>query len=135
MKRVYLVDDSELVRRRLVEMLSRIPYAQYRREGTDAGADYFLQKATAFERIKTSRDSSLSTTSLLEGGDSAHGVYPLAAEGAGVRFHHASPGCGEAIMVVSVCMLMLGLGRRSWSKGGLEPSPERITPYGRRRRR
>jgi hypothetical protein len=51
MKRVYLVDDSELVRRRLVEMLSRIPYAQYRREGTDAGADYFLQKATAFEII------------------------------------------------------------------------------------
>jgi two-component system response regulator DevR len=111
MKRVYLVDDSELVRRRLVDMLSDIedveivgqsgdpeeaeaemrrlspdvvildiklpgkngievlsdirkdvptplvimltnyPYAQYRRECTDAGADYFLHKATEFEQI------------------------------------------------------------------------------------
>jgi DNA-binding NarL/FixJ family response regulator len=111
MKRVYLVDDSELVRRRLVDMLSELedvdivgqtgdpneaeaeirrlspdvvvmdiklpgrtgievlrdikrdmltplvimltnyPYAQYRRECTDAGADYFLYKATEFERI------------------------------------------------------------------------------------
>jgi two-component system response regulator DevR len=111
MKRVYLVDDSELVRRRLVDMLTDIedveiigqtgdpeeaeaeirrlspdvvvldiklpgkngievlrdirknvptplvimltnyPYAQYRRECTDAGADYFLHKATEFEKI------------------------------------------------------------------------------------
>jgi len=110
-KRVYLVDDSELVRRRFVDMLSEIedveivgqtgsaeqaeaeirklspdvvildiklpgrngievlreiekdvptplvimltnyPYAQYRRECIEAGADYFLHKATEFERI------------------------------------------------------------------------------------
>jgi DNA-binding NarL/FixJ family response regulator len=111
MKRVYLVDDSELVRKRLVDMLTDIenveivgqtgdpeeaeteirklspdvvvldiklpgkngievlrdirknvptplvimltnyPYDQYRRECTDAGADYFLHKATEFEKI------------------------------------------------------------------------------------
>jgi DNA-binding NarL/FixJ family response regulator len=110
-KRVYLVDDSELVRRRLVDLLTEIedveivgrtgdpeeaeaeirrlspdvvvldiklpgkngievlrdirknvptpfvimltsyPYAQYRRECTDAGADFFLHKATEFEKI------------------------------------------------------------------------------------
>jgi two-component system response regulator DevR len=110
-KRVYLVDDSELVRKRLVDMLTEIedveiigqtgdpeeaeaeirrlspdlvvldiklpgkngievlrdirknvptplvvmltnyPYAQYRRECTDAGADYFLHKATEFDKI------------------------------------------------------------------------------------
>jgi two-component system response regulator DevR len=110
-KRVYLVDDAELVRKRLVDMLTEIedveiigqtgdpeeaeaeirrlspdlvvldiklpgkngievlrdirknvptplvimltnyPYAQYRRECTDAGADYFLHKATEFDKI------------------------------------------------------------------------------------
>jgi len=111
MMRVYLVDDSDLVRRRLVDMLSEIedveivgqtgnpekaeaeirrlspdvvmldiklpgrsgievlreiekdvstplvimltnyPYAQYRRQCIEAGADSFLHKATEFERI------------------------------------------------------------------------------------
>jgi DNA-binding NarL/FixJ family response regulator len=111
MKRVYVVDDSEFVRERLIEMLSELeeveivggtgdprealaairqmvpdavildirlpgrsgvevlrdlkkeeaspviiiltnyPYPQYRKECTEAGADYFLNKSTEFNRI------------------------------------------------------------------------------------
>jgi DNA-binding NarL/FixJ family response regulator len=111
MRKVYLVDDSELVRERLIDMLSDIeelnivgatgdpeealneirtfnphavildirmpgktgidilrdlkkekpspiviiltnyPYPQYRRECTEAGADYFLNKSTEFNKI------------------------------------------------------------------------------------
>ena len=36
---------------RLVIMPTNYPYAQYRRECTDAGAYYFLHKATEFEII------------------------------------------------------------------------------------
>jgi DNA-binding NarL/FixJ family response regulator len=111
MKRVYVVDDSDFVRERLIEMLSELekvetvggtgdprealaairemvpdlvildirlpgksgvevcrdlkkekaspiviiltnyPYPQYRRECTEAGADYFLNKSTEFNKI------------------------------------------------------------------------------------
>ncbi|HYA02468.1 MAG TPA: response regulator transcription factor [Syntrophobacteria bacterium] len=46
-----LRDIKKEVRSPLVIMLTNYPYAQYRRECSDAGADYFLYKATEFERI------------------------------------------------------------------------------------
>jgi len=35
----------------MVIMLTNYPFAQYRRECTEAGADYFLNKSTEFEKI------------------------------------------------------------------------------------